>query len=94
MKKIQDIKNLLANSDADGAILAANEIIQAGSNDALLLAQAYYLRGNAHRQKGEWGEVMNSYLASMELHPDGPAAEAYRATQEIMQFYCKDYYNP
>ena len=30
----------------------------------------------------------------MELEPDGPAAEAYRHIQELLDFYNKDYYNP
>ena len=34
------------------------------------------------------------YLESMELDPDGPAAEAYRHIQELLDFYNKDYYNP
>ena len=38
--------------------------------------------------------ALNSYLESMELDPDGPAAEAYRHIQELLDFYNKDYYNP
>ena len=58
------------------------------------LAMAYYLRGNAYRQQGNVRMALNSYLESMELDPDGPAAEAYRHIQELLDFYNKDYYNP
>ena len=58
------------------------------------LANAYYLRGNAYRQQGNVRMALNSYLESMDLDPDGPAAEAYRHIQELLDFYNKDYYNP
>ena len=94
MKTIQEIKDMLSRSEGDEALNAANEIVESKSVSKETLANAYYLRGNAYRQNGNVRMALNSYLESMELDPDGPAAEAYRHLQELLDFYNKDYYNP
>ena len=94
MKTIQEIKDMLSRSEGDAALDAANEIVENKDTTRETLAQAYYLRGNAYRQNGNIRMALNSYLESMELDPDGPAAEAYRHLQELLDFYNKDYYNP
>ena len=90
---IEEIKQLLAQSKSDDVIAAADQLVSAGG-DNTVLAQAYYLRGNAYRQLGNMRQAMNSYLESIELDPDGPAAQAYRTIQEILNFYDHDLYNP
>ena len=94
MKTIQEIKDMLSRSEGDEALNAASEIIESNCVSKEMLANAYYLRGNAYRQNGNVRMALNSYLESMELDPDGPAAEAYRHIQELLDFYNKDYYNP
>ncbi len=94
MKTIQEIKEMLSRSEGDQALEAASEIIDSKGINREMLANAYYLRGNAYRQNGNVRMALNSYLESMELDPDGPAAEAYRHLQELLDFYNKDYYNP
>jgi tetratricopeptide (TPR) repeat protein len=94
MKTIQEIKEMLSRSEGQEALQAANEIEENKSVSRETLANAYYLRGNAYRQQGNVRMALNSYLESMELDPDGPAAEAYRHIQELLDFYNKDYYNP
>jgi tetratricopeptide (TPR) repeat protein len=94
MKTIQEIKEMLSRSQGQEALEAANEIVENKSVSRETLANAYYLRGNAYRQQGNVRMALNSYLESMELDPDGPAAEAYRHIQELLDFYNKDYYNP
>ena len=94
MKTIQEIKEMLSHSEGQEALEAANEIVENKGVGRDLLANAYYLRGNAYRQQGNVRMALNSYLESMELVPDGPAAEAYRHLQELLDFYNKDYYNP
>lgn len=94
MKTIQEIKEMLSRSEGDDALKAASEIIESNGVSRETLANAYYLRGNAYRQNGNVRMALNSYLESMELDPDGPAAEAYRHIQELLDFYNKDYYNP
>ena len=94
MKTIQEIKDMLSRSEGDAALEAANEIVEDKSVSREMLANAYYLRGNAYRQNGNIRMALNSYLEAMEIDPDGPAAEAYRHLQELLDFYNKDYYNP
>ena len=94
MKTIQEIKEMLSRSEGQEALEAANEIVESKGVSNEMLANAYYLRGNAYRQNGNVRMALNSYLESMELDPDGPAAEAYRHIQELLDFYNKDYYNP
>lgn len=94
MKTIQEIKEMLSRSEGQQALEAANEIVAGEGVSREMLANAYYLRGNAYRQQGNVRLALNSYLESMELDPDGPAAEAYRHVQELLDFYNKDYYNP
>jgi tetratricopeptide (TPR) repeat protein len=85
---------MLSRSEGQEALEAANEIVDNKETSKETLAQAYYLRGNAYRQNGNVRLALNSYLESMDLDPDGPAAEAYRHVQELLDFYNKDYYNP
>ena len=94
MKTIQEIKEMLSHSEGQEALEAANEIVENKGVGRDMLANAYYLRGNAYRQQGNVRMALNSYLESMELDPDGPAAEAYRHLQELLDFYNKDHYNP
>lgn len=94
MKTIQEIKEMLSRSEGDEALNAASEIIESNGVSKETLANAYYLRGNAYRQNGNVRMALNSYLESMDIDPDGPAAEAYRHLQELLDFYNKDYYNP
>ena len=94
MKTIQEIKDMLSRSEGEQALQAANEIVENKTVSRETLANAYYLRGNAYRQQGNVRMALNSYLESMDLEPDGPAAEAYRHVQELLDFYNKDYYNP
>ena len=94
MKTIQEIKDMLSRSEGDAALDAANEIVENEGTSRETLAQAYYLRGNAYRQNGNVRMALNSYLEAMDLDPNGPAAEAYRHLQELLDYYHKDYYNP
>lgn len=93
MKNIQTIKQMLNESRSLEVIAAVDEMASTDV-DTATMAMAYYLRGNAYRQQGDMRQAMNSYLASMELDPDGPAAQAYRTIQEILNFYDHDLYNP
>ena len=94
MKTIQEIKEMLSHSEGEQALNAAGEIIKTEGVGRDTLAKAYYLRGNAYRQQSNVRMALNSYLEAMELDPDGPAAEAYRHLQELLDYYNKDYYNP
>ncbi len=84
--------------EEEAALEAANEIVENKSVNKETLATAYYLRGNAYRQNGNVRMALNSNLEAMDLEamdldPNGPAAEAYRYLQELLDYYHKDYYN-
>lgn len=93
MEQLKEIKAMLAQSRS-GDVIAAVDSLVASVDDNDVMAQAYYLRGNAYRQQGNMRQAMNSYLEAMALDPDGPAAQAYRTIQEILNFYDHDLYNP
>ena len=54
----------------------------------------YYRQGNDHRRRGDYQAAMNAYMEAIALDPDSPAVEALRMLQDIMDYYCKDVYNP
>lgn len=93
MKTIEEIKQMLSASRSAEVVAAVDELVAQGG-DRRVLAQAYYLRGNAYRQQGDMRQAMNSYLEAIDLDPEGPAAQAYRTMQEILNFYDHDLYNP
>ena len=57
-------------------------------------ASDYYRQGNEYRRQGNFAEAINCYSEAVRLDPDSPAAEARRMLEDIMNFYCKDMYNP
>ena len=59
-----------------------------------MTAEDYYNMGNAKRKQGLWHEAINCYIEAERLDPDSPAAEARKMLSDIMNFYCKDMYNP
>ena len=91
---LEHIRTLLVQSRSEQAIEEATRLISACAAKPQTLAMAYYLRGNAFRQTGDWSRAINNYLEAVELDPDGPAAEAYRAAQQVLNFYNHDLYNP
>lgn len=83
------IKQLIFEGKTDEAIRLLDEYIEkAPSSD-----EAYYLRGNAYRKKGDIRLALNNYLTAMELNPNGPSKQAHDALMRIMNFYHKDMYN-
>ena len=59
-----------------------------------MTADDYYRQGNDLRREGKWGEAMNCYGRAAELDPDSPAVEARRMLADILEYRCKDMYNP
>ena len=57
-------------------------------------AQELYIQGNAYRKQQQWAEALNAYEAAMALDPESPAGAARQMLMNIMEYYCKDYYNP
>ncbi len=59
-----------------------------------MTAKDFYLQGNMYRKQGDFQKALNCYMESISLDPDGPAVYAKQMLEEILAFYCKDYYNP
>lgn len=57
-------------------------------------AQAYYLQGNAYRKQQQWAEALNAYEAATALDSASPAKAAREMLMNILNYYCKEYYNP
>lgn len=86
---MEAIKQLILDNKADEAIRLLDEIIDTDpQND-----EAYYLRGNAWRKKGNMQLAINNYLEAMEINPESPARQAHAMMMKIMNFFNKDMYN-
>ena len=59
-----------------------------------MTAEEYYQQGNAWRKKGDFMRALDSYMEAIALDPESPAVAAKEMLDDIMNFYCKDYYNP
>ncbi len=59
-----------------------------------MTAEDYYIKGNKFRQEGNFQQAINAYVEAMEIDPNSPAKEAKRMLDDILNFYCKDFYNP
>ena len=55
---------------------------------------ALTLRGMRHWGLGHRAEAINDYLAALEIDPACKAREALQATNDILNYYNKDLYNP
>ena len=92
---ILQIKDMLARSESRDVIAHCDNLIENNQDaDRKLVAQLYYLRGNAYRQLGDWGKAMSSYLEASERDLEGPAKQAYQQALQILEFYNHDLYNP
>ncbi|MDE7407879.1 MAG: tetratricopeptide repeat protein [Muribaculaceae bacterium] len=76
-------------NDITQQITEISKLIDAAPN-----AELYLRRGKLYWQLGERRLAINDYNSSAALDPDGPGATALKATQEIMDFYNHDLYNP
>lgn len=95
-KIIQDLKDMLARSESRDVIAHCDFIIEKEDKEEnkKFVAQLFYLRGNAYRQLGEWGNAMSSYLEASDRDSESPAKQAYAHALEILDFYNHDLYNP
>lgn len=59
-----------------------------------MTAEQYYQEGNAWRKRGDFKRALDCYMEAIALDPGSPATAAKEMLDDIMGFYCKDYYNP
>ena len=68
---METIKQLITDGKTDEAIRLLDEYIEKNASSD----EAYYLRGNAYRKKGDIRQALNNYLTAMDLNPDSPNHE-------------------
>ena len=86
---METIKQLIPDGKTDEAIRLLDEYIEKNTSSD----EAYYLRGNAYRKKGDIRQALNNYLTAMDLNSDSPAQIAHDQLISIMNFYNKDMFN-
>ena len=86
---VEKIKCLIDENRLDEAITELTVVISKTPTDV-----AFYLRGNAFRKLGDWKRAIGDYCSAMELNPDSPAAEAYKAAIAVLDYRNTDLLNP
>ena len=86
---METIKQLISEGKTDEAIFLWEEFIEKNKTSD----EAYYLKGNAYRKKGDVRQALNNYLIAIELNPNSPAVIAHNQMISILNFYNKDMYN-
>ena len=86
---METIKQLISEGKTDEAIFLLEEFIEKNKTSD----EAYYLKGNAYRKKGDVRRALNNYLIAIELNPNSPAVIAHNQMISILNFYNKDMYN-
>ncbi|MDE7381148.1 MAG: tetratricopeptide repeat protein [Muribaculaceae bacterium] len=56
--------------------------------------EALTLRGMKYWGLGQRANAINDYLKAIEINPESKAKLALKATNEILDYYNKDLYNP
>lgn len=88
MQNNQEINRLLEQGKIEQALHQINRRLEKDAgNDELL-----YLRGNAYFKSGNWQAAIENYLEAQAINADGPAAEALKMANNILNFYNKDIY--
>lgn len=57
-------------------------------------AERYYTQGNGYRKQSDWQHALECYNQALELNPDSPAAGAKLMLERILNYYCKEMFNP
>lgn len=56
--------------------------------------EALTARGMQYWSMGDRAQAINDYLAAIKLNPESKAKMALKATNDILDYYNKDLYNP
>jgi outer membrane protein assembly factor BamD (BamD/ComL family) len=59
-----------------------------------MTAQEWYERGNEFRRNSDWQHAIECYNHATEIDPTSPAAKAREMLNNILNYYCKEMYNP
>lgn len=84
------IEKLISGNKTDAALDALSKYIEGHPESD----DAYFLRGNVYRKLNDWKNAISDYATAKNINPESPAATAYDACIEIMNFFNTDLYNP
>lgn len=88
---LEEIRKQISEGTApDDGIAMLTEYIAAHPDDD----EALTVRGMRHWSRGERSLAINDYLAAIRINPGSRAGLALKATNEILDYYNKDLYNP
>lgn len=90
MLSFESLKEQIAGKTTQESIAWLNDYIaeNPGNCDALTL------RGMRYWSLGNRSEAINNYLAALKIDPECKAKQALKATNDILDYYNKDLYNP
>lgn len=74
----------------DALMKSLNDYIDANPRDD----EALTFRGMQYWNRNERALAINDYLAAIKINPDSKAKLALKATNDILDYYNKDLYNP
>lgn len=86
----EEIKKSIAGLTPEQAIEKLNTFLSENpdNDDALTI------RGMKYWSCGNRALAINDYLAAIKINPESKAVQALKATNEILDYYNKDLYNP
>ena len=90
---IQEIKDAIRGMTGSEAVSFLTEYI-ARNPEAPGLDEVYTLRGMKNWGMQNRKAAIDDYLAAIKLNPESKAVQALKATNDILDFYDKNLYNP
>ncbi len=91
MQTLNEIKEVIRlGLDSNEGLRLLTEFIEAHPEDD----EALTARGLHYWSMGDRAKAINDYLAAIRINPDSKAKMALNATNQILDYYNKDLYNP
>ena len=92
MKTLEEIRSEIKekNLESEDAVRLLTEYIENNPKDD----EALTLRGMKQWSLGRRSLAINDYLEAIAINPDSKAKQALQATNDILDYYNKDLYNP
>lgn len=57
-------------------------------------AERLYCKGNEYRKQSDWQHALECYNQAIELDPQSPAKKAKEMLMNILNYRCKEMFNP
>lgn len=88
-----ELKESIRGLSGREAVKVLTDYIEANGS-APDLDEAYTMRGMKYWGMQQRSAAINDYLAAIRLNPESKAVQALKATNDILDYYNKDLYNP